>query len=73
MLRLQIAWPDGRVAQFPAGGAIEKEIISDIVNRIGQEKIGLLKTKSQVMAAVESAVTESFKELKQRTAKGFQK
>ena len=70
-LKLQIIWPDGRVAQLPAGGPLEKELIEDVMNRVRTKKLGRLKSQSQVEAAVEDAINEAFVELKNRTRQGF--
>jgi len=71
-LLMQIIWPDGTVARFPAGGAFEKELVADISARLAAKKLGVFTTQAQVRDRVREAMFESFAELKERTLQGFE-
>jgi hypothetical protein len=45
MLLLQIAWPDGTVARFPAGGSIEADLHKLIANRLYRDTVDEITRK----------------------------
>jgi hypothetical protein len=61
---LQIAYADGTVVQFPAGGKIELDLRKAIVDRVATKKIGIGHTAKQVEDAVRESVNEVMDDFK---------
>jgi len=65
--RLQIADLEGRVAQLPAGGRLERDFIGECADAILQRGVGFWRTEAHVRADIEAGITEVIRELKWET------
>lgn len=70
---LQIAYPDGRVAQLPAGGALERDLIEDCTKAIVKRGVGVFKTEAQVTQAIREGITEAILNLKRESVQALGK
>ena len=64
MFKLQIAFPDGRVVQFPAGGPIEAELVELIVSEVIKGGVGF-KTTAHVEADIRDGVKTALYKFKE--------
>lgn len=56
----------GTIAEWAPGFPVETDMLDDLVSRIKAKGVGLLKTESQVVKAVEAAYKELLWDLKSR-------
>ncbi len=52
------------VAAWAPGMAAERQLVEELVNRIGQKSVGVFRTRAQVQAAVGEALRELLHDLK---------
>lgn len=57
----------GTVLKLPAGGQIERDLITACTDRIVRKGVGIWKTERQVRAAIADGITETIQDLKQET------
>lgn len=70
---LQIAYPDGRVVQLPAGGALERDLIDVCTRAIVKRGVGVFKTEAQVTQAIRDGITEAILDLKRESVQAVGK
>jgi hypothetical protein len=64
---LQIADEKGVVARFPAGGALEHDIVDDVIARLRAESVGWFVSQAKVEAAVRASIEAAILALKQES------
>lgn len=57
----------GRVAKFPSGGAVEKELIGSCTEAIVAKGVGMFRTEATVRAAIAEGIEETIHDLKRKT------
>lgn len=72
MLMLQIVYPDGTVAKFPAGGPIETDLIELITKEIMSRGVRY-RSNSHIEKDIREGAREAILNFKKITLHGFKK
>lgn len=64
---LQIAYPDGTVAQIPAGGRLELDFIIACTDAVVKRGVGIFRTEAHVRQAINDGIVEALRGLKKQS------
>lgn len=56
----------GRIAQWAPGLKVEKDLEAELLNRIKEKGVGVFRTESRVLAAIQTALRELLFDLKSK-------
>lgn len=68
---LRIVDQDDNTVTVPGGGALERDLLTEIVKKITKQGVGIFRTEAQVTQAISQGLREVVQELKAETRKAF--